>query len=122
MLTRLMFSGGGTQVLVMQAGEAARPTSIYYGYKYGTYGKINPNYIMYLGEKYVITQFYTYSSTGDSMLYFQDNKIPNGIKMLVEINGTVYTLVKQPGYHRYYIKARLFTSVGTYTIKILSIT
>lgn len=56
MLTRLMFSGGrGTQVLVMQAASdgASNPS---YGYSPG-YGKISPDYIMYQGEKYVISRF-----------------------------------------------------------------
>lgn len=56
MLTRLMFGGGCTaQVLIMQAGSdgEARPT---YGYA-SNMGEISPDYIMYQGEKYVISFF-----------------------------------------------------------------
>lgn len=119
MLTRLMFSGGGTaQVLVMQAGSNGAPKP---SYGYGAYGKISPDYIVHQGEKYVIQNFYTATRFGASYLYFKDDKMPNGEKIIIEVNGTIYTLVKRAGYNGYYIAASLFTSVGTYIIKILSI-
>ena len=120
MLTRLMFGGGGTaQVLIMQAdsnGES-KPS---YGYSSGL-GKISPDYIMYQGEKYVISYFFTSSGYHRSYLSFKNNKIPNGDKMVIEVNGTVYTLVKRAATNEYHTAASLFTSVGTYIIKILSI-
>lgn len=108
-------------MLVMQAGKTSGSSNYSYGYSDGTYGKINPNYIMYQGEKYVIQNFYTSTLFGASYLYFKDNKMPNGERLIIEVNGTVYTLEKPTNHNRYYIKANLFTSVGTYIIKILSI-
>lgn len=120
MLTRLMFSGGGTaQVLIMQAGSDGESRPVY-GYA-SSMGKISPDYIMYQGEKYVISSFYTSSGFHRSYLSFKHSKIPNGDKMVIEVNGTVYTLVKRASTNEYRIGASLFTSVGTYIIKILSI-
>lgn len=108
-------------MLVMQAVKYGAP-SVYYGYKaLGSYGAINPDYIYHQGKKYEINSFYTSTLAGASYLYFKDNKVPNGEKMIIEVNGTVYTLVKQTDYNRYYIKAWLFTAGSTYIIKILSI-
>lgn len=118
MLTKLMFSGGDTQVLVMQAGTNG---ASYPSYGYDGYGSISPDYILHQGEKYVIQNFYTATRFSRSHLYFKDNKIPNGEKMIIEVNGIVYTLNKEAQYNRYRIDANLFTSVGTYIIKILSI-
>ena len=105
----------------MQAGKTSGTSTPSYGYGDGTYGKINPDYIMYQGEKYVIQNFYTSTLFSTSYLYFKDNKMPNGERLIVEVNGTVYTLVKPANHNRYDIKASLFTSVDTYIIKILSI-
>lgn len=110
-------------MLVMQAGTnyASKPS---YGYDASislNYGSISPNYILHQGKKYKIIMFYTTTLFGASYLKFEDNKIPNAEKMIIEVNGTVYTLVKQADYNRYYIKASLFTKLTTYTIKILSI-
>lgn len=118
MLTRLMFSGGSAQVLVMQAGTNG---ASYPSYGYDGYGSISPDYILHQGEKYVINIFYTTTIFGKSYLYFKNNKIPNGEKMIIEVNGIIYTLNKEAQYNRYRIDANLFTSVGTYIIKILSI-
>lgn len=118
MLTKLMFSGGDTQVLVMQAGMNG---ASYPSYGYDGYGSISPDYILHQGEKYVIQNFYTATRFSSCYLYFKDNKIPNGEKMIIEVNGIVYILNKEAQYNRYRIDANLFTSVGTYIIKILSI-
>lgn len=107
-------------MLVMQANSngSSKPS---YGYGAGGLGKISPDYIMYQGEKYVINTFYTSTLFGASYLYFKDDKMPNGERLTVEVNGTVYTLIKNTNVNQYYIKASLFPSVGTYIIKILSI-
>lgn len=120
MLTRLMFGGGVTaQVLIMQADSngASKPS---YGYSSGL-GKISTDYIMYQGEKYVISYFYTSTGYHRSYLSFKENKLPEGDKMVIEVNGTVYTLVKRVSTREYTTAASLFPSVGTYIIKILSI-
>ena len=110
-------------MLVMQAGKNSGSSRRQYGYIAGAYGKITPDYIMYKGEKYVIKYFYALAHFPmESYLSFQDNKVPNGERLIVEVNGTVYTLTKQTNSNQYSISgAALFTSVGTYTIKILSI-
>lgn len=107
----------------MQAGE---PRSLvpYYGYNSSTsngYGSISPNYIYHQGTKYEIDSFYSSSFYKASHLYFKDNNMPNGEKMIIEVNGTAYTLEKQTDYMRYRIATTLFTATGTYAIKILSI-
>lgn len=91
-----------------------------YGYSSGM-GKISPDYIMYQGEKYVIFHFFTSSAYHRSYLSFKSNKIPNGDKMVIEVNGTVYAFVKRFSTNEYISGAQIFTSVGTYIIKILSI-
>lgn len=103
----------------MQAGSngEARPV---YGYT-SSMGEISPDYIMYQGEKYVISYFFTSSGSSKSFLNFENTKILNGDKMVIEVNGTVYVLVKMALSNEYIIDAMLFTSVGTYIIKILSI-
>ena len=123
MLTRLMFGGGDTaQVLVMQAGNK--------GYSYGyerssnyIYGELTPNYIMCQGEKYEILTFYTYNRFSKTYVSFKDNKMPNAEKMIIEINGTVYTFLRDEGVtnKRFRITTSIFTSTSTYIIKILSI-
>lgn len=105
-------------MLVMQAGTNAAG---YASYGYDGYGSISPNYILHQGEKYVIQKFYTSTLFGASYLAFQDNKTPNSLRVTVEVNGTVYNLIKNTNVNQYYIKASLFPSVGTYIIKILSI-
>lgn len=106
-------------MLVMQAASdgASNPS---YGYSPG-YGKISPDYIMYQGEKYVISHFFTSSGYHRSYLSFKNSKIPNGNKMVIEVNGTVYSLAKRVSTNEYNIGKQLFTSAGTYIIKILSI-
>lgn len=98
--------------------------SSYYRGRYGYdssasngYGSLSPNYFYHQGTKYEVQSFYTNSAR--SYLYLKDNNMPNGEKMTIEVNGTAYTLEKQTTY--YLIKARLFTAVDTYVIKILSI-
>lgn len=105
-------------MLVMQAGTNGAPRP---SYGYDGYGSISPDYILHQGEKYVIDIFYTTTRFSKSYLYFKDDKIPKGEKMIIEVNGTVYTLNKEVQYNRYSIATTLFPSAGTYTIKILSI-
>lgn len=109
-------------MLVMQAGTNGASSYPSYGYgSGGNYGSISPDYILHQGEKYVISNFYTATRFSRCYLYFKDNKIPNGEKMIIEVNGTVYTLNKEAKFNRYSIATNLFTSVDTYVIKILSI-
>lgn len=95
-----------------------------YGYSITTnptYGELNPNYILYQGEKFEIRSFTTYNR-GKTYLRFKHNKLP-GEKMLIEVNGIVHTFVKDSAAtsEQYYTEAALFTSSSTYIIKILSI-
>lgn len=122
MLTRLMFGGGTAQVLVMQAGHKGDD----YGYNRFSnyiYGELTPNYIMYQGEKYEILSVYTYTRFGKTYFSFNNNKMPKGQKMIIEINGTVYTFIRDEGItnKRFIIETSIFTSTSTYIIKILSI-
>lgn len=101
----------------MQADSngASRPA---YGYS-SAIGKISPDYIMYQGEKYVISYFFTSSGDHRSYLSFKNNKMPNVNKIVLEVNGAVHNLVKRES-TREYTGVTIFTSVGTYIIKILS--
>lgn len=110
-------------MLVMQAGSTGSFRKEY-GYSISTnptYGELNPNYILYQGEKFEIRSFTTYY-TGKTCLRFKGNKLP-GEKMLIEVNGIVCTFVKDSAssVEQYYTEALLFTSTSTYTIRILSI-
>lgn len=69
----------------------------------------------------MIQDFYTSTLFSTTYLKFKDNKMPKGDRMIIEVNGTVYTLVRQLNYNRYILKELIFTSDGIYTIKILSI-
>lgn len=109
-------------MLVMQAGNK--------GYNYGyerspnyIYGELTPNYIMCQGEKYEILAFYTYTRFRKTYVSFKDNKMPNAEKMITEINGTVYTFLRDEDVtnKRFRITTSIFTSTSTYIIKILSI-
>ncbi len=105
----------------MQAGKSTTLLP-YYGYNSSTsngYGSLSPNYFYHQGTKYEIKSFY--STYGITHLYFKDNNMPNGEKIIIEVNGTAYTLEINADYMRYYINKMLFTATGTYVIKILSI-
>ena len=121
MLTRLMFGGGGTaRVLIMQAGSYK---SIYYGYAASRYGSLSPNFIYHQGVTYEINSFVTKVEgayiIGRTSLSFKDNKIPKGDRIIIEVNGSVYTLTNHSNI--YYVDARIFTSMNVYKIKIVSI-
>lgn len=120
MLTRLMFSGGGTaQVLVMQAGVSSN--AFIYGYANSKYGTLSPNYIYYRGEKYEIDSFYSMLSYYNvSYLYFKENKAPSVAKIVIKVDDSVYTLEKYDN-DGYRIATTIFTARRTYKIKILSI-
>lgn len=108
-------------MLVMRAGKSSSSSRRQYGYIAGSYGKITPDYIMYKGEKHVIKHFYALANFPMvSYLSFQDNKVLSK-RLIVEVNGTVYTLTKTDSNSYSISGAALFTSVGTYIIKILSI-
>lgn len=112
-------------MLVMQAGTIGT-SSPSYGYEHSAnyiYGELTPNYIMYQGEKYEILSFYTYIQFSKIYLSFKNNKMPNAGKMIIEINGTVYTFIRNEGItnKRFRIETSIFTSTSTYIIKILSI-
>ncbi len=119
MLTRLMFSGGGTQVLVMQAGRREYA----YGYVASAYGSLFPNFIYHQGVTYEIISFVTQVKgayiIGRTSLSFKDTNLPKGDRIIIEVNGTVYTLTRHGD--TYYVGAIIFTSMDTYKIKILSI-
>lgn len=120
MLTRLMFGGGGTaQVLIMQAGRNKST----YGYAASAYGSLSPNFIYHQGVTYEINSFVTKVEggyiIGRTSLSFKDNKLPKGDRIIIEVNGTVYTLTVHN--NTYYVDAKIFTSMDAYKIKILSI-
>lgn len=120
MLTRLMFGGGGTaRVLIMQAGMHKST----YGYVASGYGSLSPNFILSSGVTYEIVSFVTKVEggyiIGRTSLSFKDNKIPKGDRIIIEVNGSVYTLTNHSNI--YYVDAKIFTSMDTYKIKILSI-
>ena len=112
-------------MLVMQAGTIGTPPTSY-GYNRSAnyiYGELTSNYIMYQGEKYEILSFYTYIKFSKTYLSFKNDKMPNAEKMIIEINGTVYTFIRDEGNtnKRFRIATSIFTSTSTYIIKILSI-
>ena len=124
MLTRLMFGGGGTvQVLLMQAVKKTAGfmgISSTIGYSIAQ-GSLSPNYIYHQGEKYEITYFRSLILSDETGITFKDAKILNGERIIVEVNGTVHTFVKNNDSGSYTCSVRIFTTEGTYTIKILSI-
>lgn len=117
MLTRLMFGGGGTQVLVMQAAKIKR---YYYGYRESAYGSLTPSYIEYKGERYVIREFSTDNYNITTLMF--TNNLPDNISTVtVEVNGVKCTLERMAGKSSYTLHKAVFTSTGTYRIRILSI-
>ena len=56
---------------------------------------------------------------GRTSLSFKDDKIPKGDRIIIEVNGSVYTLTNYR--NTYYVDAKIFTSMNVYKIKILSI-
>ena len=118
-MRRLFFGsvGGGTQVLVMQAAQIKRQ---YYGYRESAYGSLTPSYIEYKGERYVIQELAT-SNYKITYLIFTNN-LPDTISTVtVEVNGVEYTLERPSGDTNYRLNKAVFTSTGTYRIRILSI-
>lgn len=121
MLTRLMFGGGDTaQVLIMQAGlQLVTSGRYYYGYN-SEYGSLTPSYIEYKGKRYVISAFYT-TPYNVTLLTFTNN-LPDTIPTVtVEVNGVKYTLERMSATGNYRLVKSVFTSTGTYRIRILSI-
>lgn len=119
MLTRLMFGGGGTaQVLIMQAGYN-RPNGAY-GYSTASYsyGSLSPDYIEYQGKYYCIATLH--SANYQTFMSFADNKIPPVSTIVIEVKGRKYTMTKDNKFKLFENATEIFTSTGTYTIKILS--
>lgn len=58
---------------------------------------------------------------GRTSLSFKDNKRPEGNRIIIEVNGSVYTLTYNNNNKKYYVEAKIFTSTSIYIIKILSI-
>ena len=113
--------GGGTaQVLIMQAGSQFVTSGIYY-YGYASeYGSLTPSYIEYKGGRYVISAFYT-NPYNVTLLTFTNN-LPDTIPTVtVEVNGVKYTLERRSATERFRLETEVFTSTGTYRIRILSI-
>lgn len=106
-------------MLVMQAGKR----SYDYGYVASTYGSLFPSFIYHQGVTYEINEFVTRVkgaySVGRTHLSFKDNNLPKGDRIIIEVNGTVYTLTRHGD--TYYVDAIIFTSMDAYKIKILSI-
>lgn len=123
MLTRLMFSGGGTQVLVMQA-HIFLSDGRYYGYttKDNTIGSLTPNYIEYKGKKYIITRLGSRPSTAPTtVLRFKEGGLPPVDEITIEVEGNKYILTKDarlPGYRNNDVAC--FITEKPYTVKILS--
>lgn len=111
--------GGGTRVLVMQAGNHKYS----YGYAASAYGSLFPNFIYHQGVTCEINSFVTRVKgayiVGRTSLSFKDNNLPKGDRIIIEVNGTVYTLTRHDAI--YYVDALIFTSMDAYKIKILSI-
>lgn len=107
-------------MLIMQAGsQFVTSGRYYYGYA-SEYGSLTPSYIEYKGERYVISAFYT-TPYNVTLLTFTNN-LPDTISTVtVEVNGVKYTLERTSGKSNYYLKKAVFTSTGTYRIRILSI-
>lgn len=106
-------------MLMMQAGKY----SYTYGYAASAYGSLFPNFIYHQGVTYEIDSFVTRVKgtyiVGRTSLSFKGTNLPKGDRIIIEVNGTVYTLTRHKD--TYYVEALLFTSTSTYTIKILSI-
>ena len=112
--------GGTAQVLIMQAGSQFVTSGIYY-YGYNSkYGSLTPSYIEYKGERYVISEFST-DNYNITILSFTNN-LPDTIPTVtVEVNGVKYTLERMSATGNYRLVKGVFTSTGTYRIRILSI-
>lgn len=122
--------GGGTaQVLIMQA-EKYFNLDIF-GFIRQSMGSISPGSILYQGEEYEILSFFSYKSGENTVLSFSDDKFSKIAKLIIQVNGAVYTLIRTfvqidpdapPTDQVFYgCDKEIFTSYGTYTIKILSI-
>lgn len=117
MLTRLMFGGGGTQVIVMQAGYNRANGAYGYNNNISSYGSLSPDYIEYQGTYYRITALHSANGT---FMAFADNKMPPVETIVIEVKGRKYTMTKDSKIKLFEIQTAIFTNTGTYTIKILS--
>nr|DAH41592.1 MAG TPA: hypothetical protein [Caudoviricetes sp.] len=94
-----------------------------YGYVASAYGSLFPNFIYHQGVTYEIISFVTKVKggyiIGRTSLSFKDTNLPKGDRIIIEVNGTVYTLTRRRD--TYYVDAIIFTSMDAYKIKILSI-
>ena len=104
-------------MLVMQAAKIKR---FYYGYRESVYGSLTPSYIEYKGERYVIKEFST-DNYKITYLIFTNNLPDNISTITVEVNGVKCTLERRSGERNYSLHKEVFTSTGTYRIRILSI-
>lgn len=74
------------------------------------------------GKNIISHIFYTIPAYNRNFVYFEGNKSPKGDSLIIEVNGTVYTLMKKAESNFYSnFDVSIFPSEGTYTIKILSI-
>lgn len=116
-MTRRLFFGEGAYDMIMQAGynRASRA----YGYNSDTtiYGSLTPNIIKYQGVSYTINVFH---SVYDTIMAFANNKMPPISTIVLNINGTRYTLTKDNKFKNFSTSATAFTSQKTYKIKIIS--
>jgi hypothetical protein len=105
----------------MQAGRS--DSNNFYGYRASVYGSLSPNFIYHQGVTYEIYSFSTKVTgpyiVGRTSLSFKDDKIPKGNRIIIEVNGSVYTLTNHSNI--YYVDAIIFKSMNVYKIKILSI-
>lgn len=106
-------------MLVMQAGKSG----YIYGYVASAYGSLFPNFIYHQGVTYEINSFVTIVKggyiIGRTSLSFKGTNLSKGDRIIIEVNGTVYTLTRHKD--TYYVDALIFTSMDAYKIKILSI-
>lgn len=96
-----------------------------YGYAASAYGSLSPNFIYHQGVTYEIISFVTKVEGGYIIgrisLSFKDTNLPKGDRIIIEVNGTVYTLTRHKNSNTYYVDVKIFTSMDAYKIKILSI-
>lgn len=125
MLTRLMFSGGKTSIatLILKAVQwKGDDSKSYIGFN-SSNGTLNPAVFYYRGDKYTITVFLNANTAIRSTLeILKNNMIAQVTSIEIEINGKPHTFNREASSVRLlYSRTWLFSSAGTYTIKILSI-
>ena len=123
-MRRLFFGGGSAPIatLTMIAKSGYIFLQKDFGYNYSIKScSITPSSITYKGVEYRFKFFYSITDDNYTLLRFWDDKMPEGDKITIRVNGVIYTLLKEPEKFRYGIYKIIFPSAGTYTIEILSI-